>query len=104
MFELMGQHQAAVPVSEGYLHPLSAVYRRTLVDVVEALLAADRRRPSDVFDTVDTRRVEPRELVDVDPRLDSLKNVNYPADYLAALAAAGFRAPEDVLAKLRAGK
>jgi molybdopterin-guanine dinucleotide biosynthesis protein A len=103
MFELLGEYQAAVPVSEGYLHPLSAVYRRTLVDVVEALLAADRRRPSDVFDTVNTRRVEPRELLDVDPRLDSLKNVNYPADYLAALAAEGFRAPEDVLAKLRAG-
>lgn len=104
MFELLGEHQVAVPVSDGFLHPLSAVYRRTLVDVVEALLAADRRRPSDVFDTVDTRRVEPSELADVDPRLDSLKNVNHPADYLAALASLGFRAADEVLARLATGK
>jgi molybdopterin-guanine dinucleotide biosynthesis protein A len=101
MFELMGDHSAAVPVSEGLLHPLAAVYRRSLIPVVEALLAAQRRRPSDVFDTVSTRRVEPDELADVDPALDTLKNVNHPADYLAALASVGLRAPDDVLATLR---
>jgi molybdopterin-guanine dinucleotide biosynthesis protein A len=100
MFALLGSDSAAVPVSGGYHHPLAAVYRRTLVDVVEQLLAAERMRPAYLFDTVPTRRVDERELRDVDPRLDTLKNLNRPADYLAALAQAGFTAPPEVLAAL----
>jgi molybdenum cofactor guanylyltransferase len=100
MFELLEDHAAAVPVGDGFLHPLSAVYRRSLLAVIDELLASDRLRPSLLFDLVSTRRVNPRELVDVDPELDTLKNLNHPADYLAALKRAGFTAPADVLAKL----
>jgi molybdopterin-guanine dinucleotide biosynthesis protein A len=99
MFELLGDHAIAVPVGGGFSHPLSAVYRRGLVAVIEALLAAGRLRPAYLFDTVATRRVEEKELLDVDPRLDTLKNLNHPADYLAALAQAGFEAPPEVVAK-----
>lgn len=102
MFDLLGDHSAAVPVSGGFQHPLSAVYRRTVLDVIDALLAADRLRPNDLFDVVSTRRVAEQELVDIDPRLDTLRNVNHPAEYLAALAAAGFTAPAEVLAKIAA--
>lgn len=101
LFELLGDDSAAVPVSGGYHHPLAAVYRRSLVEVIEQLLAADRMRPAYLFDTVPTRRVDERELLDVDPRLDTLKNLNHPADYLAALAQAGFTAPPEVLAALQ---
>jgi molybdopterin-guanine dinucleotide biosynthesis protein A len=90
MFDLLGEHSAAVPVSGGFQHPLAAVYRRGLVDVIEALLAAERMRPAFLFDTVSTRRVEEPEWIDVDPRSDTLKNLNHPADYQAALAEAGF--------------
>jgi molybdopterin-guanine dinucleotide biosynthesis protein A len=99
MFELLGDHAAAVPVSGGFQHPLAAVYRRGLVDVVNELLAADRLRPAYLFDAVSTRRVSESELLDVDPQLDTLKNLNHPADYLAALAQAGFTAPDDVVAR-----
>ncbi len=93
MFALLGDDAAAVPMSEGFLHPLSAVYRPGLVDVVDELLASERLRPTFLFDCVATRRVEAAELRDVDPRLDTLKNLNSPADYLAALAEAGFVPP-----------
>ena len=99
MFELLEDHSAAVPISDGYLHPLSAVYLRSLLAVIDELLASDRLRPSLLFDLVSTRRVAPRELVEVDPELGTLKNLNHPADYLAALAQSGFTAPADVLAK-----
>jgi molybdopterin-guanine dinucleotide biosynthesis protein A len=100
MFELLEDHVAAVPVSDGYLHPLSAVYRSGLLAVIDELLASDRLRPSLLFDLVSTRRVAPRELIDVDPELGTLKNLNHPADYLAAVAQSGFTAPAAVLAKL----
>ncbi len=41
---------------------------------------------STLFDTVATRRVSEAELRDVDPGLDSLRNINRPEDYQAALA------------------
>ena len=102
MFALLDDHAAAVPVSDGFLHPLSAVYRRSLLPVIDELLAGDRLRPSQLFDLVSTRRVNPRELVDADPELETLKNLNHPADYLAALERAGFSAPANVLARLGA--
>jgi molybdenum cofactor guanylyltransferase len=102
MFELLGDDSAAVPVSGGFQHPLAAVYRRSLLDLIDQLLAAERMRPAYLFDIVATRRVAERELIDVDPRLTTLKNLNHPADYLAALAEAGFAAPSELLAKLTA--
>ena len=102
MFDLLGDHAACVPVSGDYQHPLAAVYRASLVDVIEQLLASDRMRPAFLFDTVSTRRVDEQELLDVDPQLSTLENLNHPADYLAALAQAGFTAPDDVLAKFNA--
>jgi molybdopterin-guanine dinucleotide biosynthesis protein A len=62
---------------------------------VEALLAADRLRAAFLFERVRTRELEADELLDVDPGLRSLANLNNPADYLAALAEAGFAAPDD---------
>jgi molybdenum cofactor guanylyltransferase len=99
MFDLLGDDSAAVPVSGGFQHPLAAVYRRGLLDVINELLAAERMRPAFLFDAVPTRRVAERELTDVDPRLTTLNNLNHPADYLAALAEAGFTAPSAVLAR-----
>ena len=104
LFDLLGDHATAVPLSGGFQHPLSAVYRRRLLDVVEAMLEAERLRPTELFDIVRTRRVNERELIDVDPRLDTLKNLNRPEDYLAALEQAGFAAPTEVLARFRASE
>src|SRR5690606_29280564 len=81
LFELLGDCSAAVPVTEGFVHPLSAVYRTSIRDLVEELLPRDRARPSLLIDCALSRRVEPAELADVDPQLDSLRNLNHPAEY-----------------------
>jgi molybdopterin-guanine dinucleotide biosynthesis protein A len=104
MCDLLGDYAACVPVTRGYQHPMAAVYRRSLVDLVDELLAADRLRPAFLFDAVSTRRVSESELTDVDPQLDTLKNLNHPADYLAALAQAGFAPPADVLSRFVADR
>jgi molybdopterin-guanine dinucleotide biosynthesis protein A len=101
MFELLGEDAAVVPESHGFLHPLAAVYRPSIVDVIDALVAAGSLRAAGLFDVVPTRRVDSRELQDVDPQLCTLKNVNTPQDYLDALAVAGLAAPPDVVARLR---
>jgi molybdopterin-guanine dinucleotide biosynthesis protein A len=89
MIELLGDHDIAVMDVEGFPHPLSAVYRRSTLPSVEALLTADRLRPAFLFETVRTRRVHPAEVAAVDPELLTLRNLNNREDYLDALAAAG---------------
>lgn len=91
--------EMAVPECAGFCHPLAAVYRRGVVTTIEELLAADRLRPMFLFDALPTRRVQPAEWADVDPASASLENLNHPADYLRALALAGFAAPPELLAR-----
>jgi molybdenum cofactor guanylyltransferase len=89
MIALMGDHDIAVMEVDGFPHPLSAIYRRDTLVHVESLLAADRLRPVFLFDAVRTRRVKPEEMTVVDPELRTLRNLNTPEDYRAALADAG---------------
>ncbi|MBI1902843.1 MAG: molybdenum cofactor guanylyltransferase [Planctomycetia bacterium] len=88
--ELLGDHDIAVPRTDGFFHPLAAVYRVGVLKEVEALLAADRLRPAFLMETARTRVVSEEELRDVDPQLQTLRNLNTPEDYRAALADAGF--------------
>jgi molybdopterin-guanine dinucleotide biosynthesis protein A len=90
MFELLGDHDVAVMEIDGFTHPLSAVYRRTTLPHIDALLAQDRLRPAFLFDAVRTRRVKPEEMTAADPELRTLRNLNTREDYSAALAEAGF--------------
>jgi molybdopterin-guanine dinucleotide biosynthesis protein A len=91
MFELLGDHEIAVPRDGEHHHPLSAVYRVSVLLHVERLLSADRLRPRFLFDEVHTREVPVEYLRSVDPDLSTLKNLNYSVDYEAALSAAGFK-------------
>jgi len=92
LIELLGDHDIAVMEIDGFPHPLSAVYRRATLPHVESLLAKDRLRPVFLFDAVRTRRVQPEEMVSVDPELHTLRNLNTREDYLQALSEAGLSA------------
>lgn len=85
MIDLLGEHSACVPYVDGFHHPLAAVYRIGVLDAVSRLLAAERLRSTSLFEEVPTRLVLAEELADVDPTLQSLRNLNTPADYEAAL-------------------
>jgi molybdopterin-guanine dinucleotide biosynthesis protein A len=100
VIERLGDADVAVPRAQGFYHSLAAVYRTSVRPHVEALLAADRLRPVFLFERVRTRELPPEELLDVDPGLRSLRNLNHPADFFAALAEAGFAAPPDLAEKL----
>lgn len=88
ILELAHGHDVAVMEIDGFTHPLSAVYRRTVLPHVEDLLAHDQLRPVFLFERVRTRRVKPEEMT-ADPDLRTLRNLNTAADYQQALAEAG---------------
>lgn len=85
LIELLGDAAICIPEAGGYLHPLSAVYRVEVAVVATRLLAEDRLRSSLLVETAQSRIVLPEEVADVDPALQSLRNLNTPADYEAAL-------------------
>jgi molybdopterin-guanine dinucleotide biosynthesis protein A len=81
-----------LPRAGGFPHPLAAAYRTTLLPTVERLLAADRLRPAFLFDECRVLRLDEDALLAdgalaaADPALDSVLNLNEPADYEAARA------------------
>jgi molybdopterin-guanine dinucleotide biosynthesis protein A len=82
----------ALPVARGYKQPLAAAYRVSLAGAAQRLVKENRLRPAFLFDEC---RVETFDdaalkrdpvLAALDPDLDSVLNVNTPADYAAARA------------------
>jgi molybdenum cofactor guanylyltransferase len=79
-----------LPIARGYPQPLAAAYRTTLAPVAERLVEAGRLRPAFLFDECSVDRMDEAALradpvlAALDPALDSVVNVNEPADYQAA--------------------
>jgi len=82
----------ALPQIHGFPQPLAAAYRTELVEVVARLIAEDRMRPAFLFEACRTTLLDADALLDdpalaaLDPDLDSVLNLNEPADYEAARA------------------
>jgi molybdopterin-guanine dinucleotide biosynthesis protein A len=82
----------ALPVARGYQQPLAAGYRVSLAETAERLVKEDRLRPAFLFEECRARTLDDAELrrnavlAALDPDLDSVLNVNIPADYAAARA------------------
>jgi molybdopterin-guanine dinucleotide biosynthesis protein A len=80
----------ALPHVRGFPQPLSAAYRTELADTVERLIAEERMRPAFLFEACRVRRLDAAALLEdpalaaLDPELDSVLNLNEPADYDAA--------------------
>jgi molybdopterin-guanine dinucleotide biosynthesis protein A len=85
MFERLGDSEIAAPHDGRHWHPLAGVYRTTVANRVEELLAAGERRVTAVLETCAARPVPVVELRDVDPELASLATCNTPDEYQAAL-------------------
>lgn len=83
---LLGDASICVPRVGDFHHPLAAVYRLDVLDAVQQLLHNNRLRPVFLFESVPTRVVGADELRDVDPTFQTLRNLNTPEEYQAALA------------------
>jgi molybdopterin-guanine dinucleotide biosynthesis protein A len=84
--------EVLLPVARGYQQPLAAAYRVSLAEVAERLVTEDRLRPAFLFAECAVTRLDDAALLAdpvlaaLDPGLDSVVNVNEPADYQAARA------------------
>jgi molybdopterin-guanine dinucleotide biosynthesis protein A len=82
----------ALPVALGHAHPLAAAYRTAMVPLVAELVDAGRLRAGGLFERARVLHLDEAALLAdpvlaaVDPRLDSLRNVNTPEEYREARA------------------
>jgi molybdenum cofactor guanylyltransferase len=82
----------ALPVAHGFPHPLAAAYRTTVARHVDDLLAQDVLGTRPLLERCRVRRLDEAALLadpavgEHDPQLDSLLNLNEPAEYAAARA------------------
>jgi molybdopterin-guanine dinucleotide biosynthesis protein A len=77
---MLGAGEAAAPLVDDFVQTLSAVYPRSARARAEELLAAGRRRPLDLLEAMEFRRVPPSEL----PDTASTRGFNTPDAYLDA--------------------
>ena len=80
------QHDVVAPYWEGRFQPLHAVYRRSVLPLLERQLQRGELRPVFLYDKVRTLKVEEDEVRAFDPDGSSFFNMNAPEDYAAALA------------------
>ncbi len=85
LIDLLGDYAICIPKVGDYHHPLAAVYRLEVASTVAKLLAADRLRPFYLLESERSRIVTAAELEDIDPQLQTLRNLNIPEEYEAAV-------------------
>lgn len=103
MIRAKGEYEIAVPVQDRFHYPLAAVYSTAITDTIQSQLDADQLRPRFLFDLVNTLRIPCDDLEQVDPGLQSLRNLNCAEEYFAALTHAGFDAPAAIRQQLIGG-
>jgi len=82
----MGGFDAVVPLWNGRMHPLHAVYRRSVVDVAEEHLQRGRHRMDDFCHDLHTLYATADSFAAVDPTMITLTNVNTEQEYRSVLA------------------
>jgi molybdopterin-guanine dinucleotide biosynthesis protein A len=81
----MPNHDVVVPYWEERFQPLHAVYRQSVVPLLEQQLERGELRPIYLFEKVRTRKISEDEIRRFDPEGLSFLNINTPDDYRTAL-------------------
>ena len=81
----ISNYDIVVPFWQNRLQPLHAVYRRSVLPLLEGQLERGELRPVYLFDKVRTRRIDEDEVRRFDSEGWSFFNMNTPQDYGAAL-------------------
>ena len=86
---LAGEADIVMPQEEGRLHPLAAVYRVSVLPVILEMLDTGVLKLTTLTERCCCRHVPGSVLREVDPELESLRNINTSEEYDRALADAG---------------
>jgi molybdenum cofactor guanylyltransferase len=94
LYGMLNDYEAVIPKIAGKPQPLCAVYRRSVVPVIEKQLASGERRLTRITARLRAHRPGELQLREIDPDLRSFMNVNSPEDYNRALAMGQLSEPD----------
>jgi molybdopterin-guanine dinucleotide biosynthesis protein A/molybdopterin converting factor small subunit len=86
LLSLASDYDVVVPYWQERLQPLHAVYRRSVIPLLDEQLKRDELRPIFLYKKVRTREVTEEEIRRFDPEGLSFQNMNSPEDYHTAVA------------------
>ncbi|MGE0684598.1 MAG: NTP transferase domain-containing protein [Candidatus Binatia bacterium] len=86
LLSLASDYDVVVPYWQDRLQPLHAVYRRSVIPLLDEQLKRGELRPIFLYKKVRTREVTEEEIRRFDREGLSFQNMNSPEDYQAALA------------------
>ncbi len=89
LVDQLGEEAIVAPWDGERYHPLSAVYRHSVLPEIEAMLREECFRLTLLLHRCTVRRILTDNLREVDPDLRSLKNINTPEDYQALVELVG---------------
>lgn len=85
LVDLLADDAGVIPQLDTQLYPLIAVYRLDTQSLLRDMLGNSEFRVHDFAHRMGARAIPADVFTDVDPNLDSLRNVNDPAAYAAIL-------------------
>jgi molybdopterin-guanine dinucleotide biosynthesis protein A len=86
LVERIGAADLAIPLVGGYHQPLAALYRRSpCLLAAGRLIAEGRMRPAFLIEVVRAIVLDETTMRTVDPRMGTIRNLNTPEEYEAAL-------------------
>ena len=75
------EYDAVVPISDGGMEPLYAVYSSAAKDVFESAIKQGERKILDILDRMNIRQITYDEVLSVGGQANSFLNVNTPEEY-----------------------
>jgi molybdopterin-guanine dinucleotide biosynthesis protein A len=85
MGEIAAGQDAVVPMFDGFLEPLHAVYRKGILPAIETQIRKQDRRIRGLFDHIQVRYITEEEIVRFDPLKRSFRHLNTPKEYKEAV-------------------
>lgn len=82
----VGEADLAILKKDDHFEPLHAVYRKSCLPAIEALIRCGERCAYRLHEQVTVRYVAPNEISHIDPELASFRNINTPAQWRTAVA------------------
>jgi molybdopterin-guanine dinucleotide biosynthesis protein A len=81
----VGEADLAILKNGEHFEPLHAVYRKSCLPAITALIRGGERRAYRLHEQVRVRYVAPNEISHIDPELASFRNINTPAQWRRTL-------------------
>ena len=88
--------EAVIPASTSRVFGMTAMYRCDIYPKINAMIENRQLRVSELLSELESVQIDLDELRKVDPKLDSIRNLNSPAQYFEFLREKGFLCPPEI--------